>query len=149
MAGGTDLWHPPCLSIDIRTMARMDPTRPRSMKSCRACRHEISEQAMACPRCRSPLPAREKWDGWGVEYKSEMTLFGLPLLHISFKYRPNLLPVPARGIIAVGQFRLRRPHPVAVRNRRGQPQPVHNCRIRFGSVRDRLFPDRPDGVVDP
>lgn len=29
---------------------------------------------------------------------------GLPLLHISFKYRPNRMPVPARGIIAIGQF---------------------------------------------
>jgi len=29
---------------------------------------------------------------------------GLPLIHISFKYRPNRVPVPARGIIAIGQF---------------------------------------------
>ena len=29
---------------------------------------------------------------------------GLPMLHISFKYRPNKMPVPARGIIAIGQF---------------------------------------------
>lgn len=29
---------------------------------------------------------------------------GLPLLHISFKYRPNRVPVPAKGIIAIGQF---------------------------------------------
>lgn len=29
---------------------------------------------------------------------------GLPLLHISFKYRPDRVPVPARGIIAIGQF---------------------------------------------
>lgn len=29
---------------------------------------------------------------------------GLPLLHVSFKYRPNRVPVPARGVIAVGQF---------------------------------------------
>jgi hypothetical protein len=55
-------------------------------------------------RCGALLPAREKWDGWGFEYKSDMTLFGLPLLHIPFKYRPNFLPLPARGIIAVGQF---------------------------------------------
>ncbi len=46
----------------------------------------------------------EKWDGWGFEYKSPTTLFGLPLLHISFKYRPNRMPVPAKGIISVGQF---------------------------------------------
>jgi hypothetical protein len=26
------------------------------------------------------------------------------LLHISFKYRPNRAPVPARGVIAIGQF---------------------------------------------
>ena len=29
---------------------------------------------------------------------------GLPLVHISFKYRPSRVPVPARGIIAIGQF---------------------------------------------
>ena len=46
----------------------------------------------------------EKWDGWGYEYKSEATLFGLPLVHISFKYRPNRMPVPAKGVISIGQF---------------------------------------------
>ena len=29
---------------------------------------------------------------------------GLPLVHISFKYRPNRVPVPAKGVIAIGQF---------------------------------------------
>lgn len=29
---------------------------------------------------------------------------GLPLLHISFRYRSNRVPVPARGVIAIGQF---------------------------------------------
>jgi hypothetical protein len=28
----------------------------------------------------------------------------LPLLHISFKFRPNRVPVPAKGIFAIGQF---------------------------------------------
>lgn len=76
------------------------------MKPCRECGHEVSEQAFTCPNCGAPQPAREKWDGWGFEYKSEATLFGWPLLHISFKYRPNRRPVPARGIIAIGQFGL-------------------------------------------
>ncbi|MDH3378120.1 MAG: zinc ribbon domain-containing protein [Gammaproteobacteria bacterium] len=40
----------------------------------------------------------------GFEYKSEATFLGLPLLHISFKFRPNRVPVPAKGIIAIGQF---------------------------------------------
>lgn len=74
------------------------------MKPCRECQHEISEQAMACPQCGAPFPAKEKWDGWGFEYKSSATLYGLPWLHISFKYRPGRQPVPAKGIIAIGQF---------------------------------------------
>jgi len=76
------------------------------MKSCRECGHEVSEQAFTCPNCGAPFPAKEKWDGRGFEYKSEATLFGWPLLHISFKYRPNRRPVPAKGIIAIGQFGL-------------------------------------------
>jgi hypothetical protein len=76
------------------------------MKPCRECGHEVSEQALSCPHCGAPQPAREKWDGWGFEYKSEASLFGWPWLHISFKYRPNRRPVPARGIIAIGQFGL-------------------------------------------
>ena len=76
----------------------------RTMKPCRECQHDVSEQARACPQCGAPFPAKEKWDGWGFEYKSKAVLCGLPLLHISFKYRPNRRPVPARGIIAIGQF---------------------------------------------
>ena len=74
------------------------------MKPCRTCRHEVSEQAMACPSCGAPFPARDKWDGWGFEYKSRLCVCGLPLVHISFKYRPNRVPVVARGVIAIGQF---------------------------------------------
>lgn len=74
------------------------------MKPCRECRREVSEQALACPQCGAPCPARENWDGWGFEYKSRTKLFGLPLVHVSFKYRPNRMPVPARGVFAIGQF---------------------------------------------
>lgn len=74
------------------------------MKPCRECQHQVSEQAFACPQCGAPYPAREAWDGWGYEYKSGVTIAGLPLVHISFKYRPNRRPVVARGVIAIGQF---------------------------------------------
>ncbi len=74
------------------------------MKPCRECQHQISEQAVSCPQCGAPFPWKEKWDGWGFEYKSQTNFLGLPLLHISFKYRPNRVPVPARGVIAIGQF---------------------------------------------
>ncbi len=74
------------------------------MKNCRDCGREISESALACPNCGAPYPSRDKWDGWGYEYKSEARILGMPLLHISFKYRPNHVPVPARGFISIGQF---------------------------------------------
>jgi len=74
------------------------------MKKCRECRSDISEQALSCPKCGAPYPAKEKWDGWGYEYKSKTIIMGLPLLHVSFKYHPNRMPVPAKGIIAIGQF---------------------------------------------
>jgi len=74
------------------------------MKPCRECTHQVPEQAFACPQCGAPYPAREAWDGWGYEYKSKTTIAGLPLVHISFKYRPNRRPVVARGVIAIGQF---------------------------------------------
>jgi hypothetical protein len=74
------------------------------MLSCRECQQNVSEQAVACPHCGTPYPAKEKWDGWGFEYKSEASLLGMPLLHISFKYRPNRVPVPAKGVFAIGQF---------------------------------------------
>ena len=51
-----------------------------------------------------PYPAKAKWDGWGFEYKSEARIGGLPLLHVAFKFRPNRVPVPAIGVIAIGQF---------------------------------------------
>ena len=74
------------------------------MRECTDCQHAVSEQALSCPNCGAPFPAREKWDGWGFEYKTETTIMGLPLLHVSFKYRPNRVPVPAKGVISIGQF---------------------------------------------
>ncbi len=74
-------------------------TRP-----CRECHREVSEQAMACPQCGAPYPARATFDGFGFEYRSRLAVAGLPLLHVSFKYRPNRLPVVAKGVIAIGQF---------------------------------------------
>ena len=74
------------------------------MKPCRECKREVADQAMVCPGCGAPFPAKDKWDGWGFEYKSKTTLMGLPLVHIALKFRPNFVPVPAKGIIAIGQF---------------------------------------------
>jgi hypothetical protein len=75
-----------------------------AVKPCRECSREVSEQAFACPGCGAPYPTRPKWDGYGFEYRSRATVAGLPLLHVSFKYRPNRRPVVARGVVAIGQF---------------------------------------------
>jgi hypothetical protein len=74
------------------------------MPPCRSCRHPVASDAMACPNCGAPYPAKPQWDGYGFEYKSQATFLGWPLVHVSFKYRPNLVPVVARGVIAIGQF---------------------------------------------
>jgi len=78
--------------------------RNKPLPRCRECRHPVSEQAFACPGCGAPYPAKARWDGWGFEYKSKTRLIGLPLLHVSFKFRPNRVPVPAVGVISIGQF---------------------------------------------
>jgi hypothetical protein len=74
------------------------------MKPCRECKRQVSEQAFACPGCGAPYPAQDAWDGWGYEYKSKARIAGIPLVHVSFKYRPNRTPVVACGVIAIGQF---------------------------------------------
>lgn len=74
------------------------------MNICRECNHNVSEQAPICPNCGAPRPADQNWNGWGYEYKSKAEVLGLPLLHISFKFSPKLRPIPAVGIISIGQF---------------------------------------------
>ena len=74
------------------------------LSNCRECGHKVSEMAVSCPECGAPYPAKEKWDGWGYEYKSKAAVLGLPLIHIALKYRSNGVPVPAIGFLAIGQF---------------------------------------------
>jgi hypothetical protein len=74
-----------------------------AIKTCRRCGQSVLEEAITCPNCGATRPAKAA-EGWGFEYKSDATILGLPLLHISFRYRPDRVPVPAKGIIAIGQF---------------------------------------------
>lgn len=74
------------------------------MSTCRECGHAVSDEAFACPNCGAPYPSKPQWNGFGFEYKSKLAVGTWPLLHISFKYKKNRVPVPARGIIAIGQF---------------------------------------------
>jgi len=61
------------------------------IEKCRDCGIEVSESAVSCPKCGAVYPYKEKWDGFDFEYKSKTTIFGLPLIHISFKYKGLLL----------------------------------------------------------
>ncbi|MBF0199518.1 MAG: zinc ribbon domain-containing protein [Planctomycetes bacterium] len=74
------------------------------MVNCRECDEQVSENASLCPKCGAPQPYKAVWKGYGFYYKSKATLFGLPLICISFCYTKNRLPIPAVGIIAISQF---------------------------------------------
>lgn len=78
------------------------------LKACRECRNEVSTEATFCPKCGCPYPSTDPKElaqkQFGFEYKSRTHLLGLPLIHISFKYGRNFMPVPAKGIISIGQF---------------------------------------------
>ena len=74
------------------------------MTKCRDCSNTISTDAPLCPHCGAPYPWKENWDGYGWEWKSKATIGSLPLVHISFKYKKNKMPVVAKGVIAIGQF---------------------------------------------
>lgn len=71
---------------------------------CRQCGTVVAENAAVCPNCGVSCPSTKQANGWGFEYKSSATLFGLPWIHVSFKYRANRRPIVARGILAIGQF---------------------------------------------
>ncbi len=71
---------------------------------CRACTKEVSREAMTCPHCGAPYPARQNWQGWGYEWKSKQTLFGLPLVHVAFGRDKDGKVRVAKGVVAIGQF---------------------------------------------
>lgn len=81
-----------------------EPPAAAPLSTCRDCQHEVSQSAVTCPNCGAPYPYKAEWTGYGFEYKSKATICGIPLLHVSFKYRQNRTPVVARGIISIGQF---------------------------------------------
>lgn len=71
---------------------------------CRECRKEISSQAKVCPHCGAPYPFKKEWQGWGIDWKTESTLCGYPLVHIAFGRDAQGKWRIAKGVIAIGQF---------------------------------------------
>jgi hypothetical protein len=81
---------------------------------CPECQREVSDKAFTCPGCGHPLwqaglrpgaimaGMRGAASANSYEYKSQRTVFGMPLIHIV--YGPAWLTgfKPARGFIAIG-----------------------------------------------
>lgn len=73
------------------------------MIPCNSCGQHYVAKLDKCPNCDAPTHPNEI-QAWGYQYKSTATLFGVPMLHVSFAFKNNGTPIPARGIIAIGQF---------------------------------------------
>ena len=71
---------------------------------CRSCGSEVSPEALACPRCGAPFPARPSWQGRGFEWRSATTIMGYPLVHLAIGRTNQGKMLVAKGIIAIGQF---------------------------------------------
>ena len=79
-----------------------------AITSCPECGRSISDKAQVCPNCGYPLqpqqpalPGRSLFRYYGYEYKSQRTIFGMPLVHIVSGFPDGRMKV-ARGFIAMG-----------------------------------------------
>ena len=72
-----------------------------SLIQCPECYNQISDKAVMCPKCGLPMAGGRI----GYEYRSEASLFGLPLVHIASGVDPSTSrPRVAKGIIAIGNI---------------------------------------------
>jgi hypothetical protein len=90
--------------LRAQTPVREEVEPEGRLAPCRSCRKEVSTEAMTCPRCGAPHPARQGWRGWGYEYKSKTTVLGVPLVHVAFGRDSKGKLRVAKGIVAIGQF---------------------------------------------
>ncbi len=75
-----------------------------SLIKCRECDELISSEANSCPKCGAPKPSLRVWKGTGVDWKTRIAIFGIPLIHVAFGRYPNGKLRVAKGVLAIGQF---------------------------------------------
>ncbi len=69
---------------------------------CKKCGREVSDEMQFCPYCGVASPAIRM--GTGFEWKSKISFYGYPLIHIAIGRDENGKIRVAKGIIAIGQF---------------------------------------------
>jgi RNA polymerase subunit RPABC4/transcription elongation factor Spt4 len=74
-----------------------------TLTPCRECRSEVSTDAPVCPRCGAPQPWRSEWRGYGIDWRTKASIWGYPLIHVSFGRDARGKPRIARGVVAIGQ----------------------------------------------
>ncbi len=82
-----------------------------ALTNCPECRRSISDKAVTCPHCGFPLSSSEGppssigfTGAYGYEYKSSLTIFGMPLVHIVYGPGFGGQMKPAKGFIAIGNI---------------------------------------------
>lgn len=100
------LGEPERFAQRLRSLAAPPGTEAAAggLNACRACKREVSVEAMTCPHCGAPFPARAQWKGHGYEWKSKQTMLGLPLVHVAAGRDERGKLRVAKGIVAIGQF---------------------------------------------
>jgi len=88
---------------NVLVQAVILPERHAVTISYRDCAHEVSADALTCPHCGAPRPARAEWQGEGYEWKSSRTWRGSPLVHVAYGIGRDGRLRTARGVIAIGQ----------------------------------------------
>ena len=73
-----------------------------ALTNCRECGNQVSTEALSCPHCGVPLKAGLR-PTWGYEWKSSLTLFGYPLVHIAIGRNPEVIgPILVPLLIGLG-----------------------------------------------
>jgi len=88
----------------MKALSRGTISGEMGLNECRECGGRVSDQALSCPHCGAPYPARLEWKGWGFDREFGPRIFGYPLIHISFGRDTQGHLRVAKGIIAIGQF---------------------------------------------